>query len=1005
MKGNKFLAAVLAASMAFSTVPATAMNVFATAEASATQDLSNLPSTDDVETAVSSLTTAETTSADIAKLTADNVKKAITDSVSGWSTDDNVVSLDGEVTEDTDAKKTSSTTGDFAYRTFSFTLKSTKNAAGATYTVKLTAEKLTTAEDFSEYVEQEIRTANTAPNSISKGSALRNKVAEIVSKYNKEHAGANVSATVTFNSQDSSYNVMCASGDDTSETGDILITLKYTTDQVTVADKLNSTSSERKALQSAVVSNITTSNVKLTKKADGSYDTSTIASAIKTALPSYSGVQNVSVIDDDHWSFEVYDGKATYSVTINTGADLETDNAALKTALDNYFASNEVKTTKDKTLRNTDIAALVNADDNVAGVKNGFTIEGDGNALGSDGSGKLVIKNGTTTYTYNFTADVKISDKSEAEANKEALATVNAQTYPDYHVDDTVKYTTSETKVNHDEGLLKNKLTADLKDAGYNTTGLTYGTASVTEADKSTNGEYKNSITNNNDVVDVALTYSSDQKLLDTEKALEKFLAKGSSKTTKTDVAADTYTEHKKATKVALDDTVKPTEIYSFEDTSALSQKIQAKTAVKATSASDAADIVKASIDDQLTASGIADNGVNVTVKAVNKATANADDDKKYDVEAASKPEDNANNDATVGGDGKITLLVTASIKNDFYGWGPKDGKDKVKTLTYSYLMEIATNELKENKVKTISLADKTVLLTGGYYKAAKGSQTVDNEVTYVEITPVIDPADTNSKVQYTVYDSDNSVVDDVKVGEDDVYKKDSDTAVKVGTNALGLKITKAGTYTIKAKADDAEATMTLTVKKNFDDVPATAYYKDATAWAYGEGVTNGVTEDLFGVNNDVTRAQYVTWLYRYAVSQDSKVEIADDDVKSVFSDVASTAYYAKAVQWAKDAGVVDGKTDTTFAPDAKITRAEAITMLWRAYGKPSAGQGSETENTVKFTDVPANAYYATAVTWAVNNSYNYHGVVAQGTSTTTFSPNKTCSRAEGITFIYRVYG
>lgn len=382
-----------------------------------------------------------------------------------------------------------------------------------------------------------------------------------------------------------------------------------------------------------------------------------------------------------------------------------------------------------------------------------------------------------------------------------------------------------------------------------------------------------------------------------------------------------------------------------------------------------------------------------VTVKAVNTAAANADDASKYDVTKAA--------DATVADEGTIKLLVTASIKNDFYGWSDGTNKDTAKTVSYSYLMNIDTNQLKENKAKTISLADKTVLLSGGYYTKDK------DEVTYVEITPVIDPEDANTAVTYKVYDSDNSLVtDEVQISDTNaVYKKGSDTAVKAGTNALGLMIKKTGTYTIKAAAGDAEATMKLTVKKNFDDVSATAYYKNAVVWAYGNGVTSGVTQDLFGVNTDVTRAQYVTWLYRYAVSQDSNVAIKDADVKSVFSDVAATAYYAKAVQWAKETGITSGKTDSTFAPNATITRAEAITMLWRAYGKPSAGNGSENEETVKFTDVPTNAYYTTAVTWAVQSYNHYTGsAITNGTSTTTFSPNKACSRAEGITFIYNLY-
>jgi hypothetical protein len=487
MKGNKFLAAVLAASMAFSTVPVTALNVFASATVTSPDaDVTGLPTNEQVENALADLATDKDSSG-INAITTSNVDSALNTAISGdWASISGLTLSTGSSVSD--SKATSDASG-LAYRTFTFTLAA--GDATQAYTVKLAADKMTDTEAASAaktYITNYIATENTTPKTISKGSDLRNKVATAVQEFNKNN-NTTVSASVSFDSQHSAYKVTCKSGEETSATEDTTISLKYTTDQVTVADKLNSTSSERKALQSAVVSNITTSNVKLTKKADGSYDTSTIASDIKAALPStYSGVQNVSVIDDDHWSFEVYDGKATYSVTINTGADLDTDNAALKTALDNYFASNEVKTTKDKTLRNTDIAALVNADDSVKGVKNGFTIEGDGNALGSDGSGKLVIKNGTTTYTYNFTADVKVSDKSEAEANKEALATVNSNTYPEYAIDGTVKRAES-TSVTHNEALLQNKLKSDLKDAGYNTTGLTFGrTANKTDADKTTNG-------------------------------------------------------------------------------------------------------------------------------------------------------------------------------------------------------------------------------------------------------------------------------------------------------------------------------------------------------------------------------------------------------------------------------------------------------------------------------------------------------------------------------------
>lgn len=108
------------------------------------------------------------------------------------------------------------------------------------------------------------------------------------------------------------------------------------------------------------------------------------------------------------------------------------------------------------------------------------------------------------------------------------------------------------------------------------------------------------------------------------------------------------------------------------------------------------------------------------------------------------------------------------------------------------------------------------------------------------------------------------------------------------------------------------------------------------------------------------------------------------------FTDVSSSAYYYDAVLWAVEAGITQGTSATTFNPDKTCSRAEAVTFLYRAAsGKASSG-------TVPFTDVPANAYYKDAVLWAVAEN------VTQGTGSSTFSPDKTCSRAEIVTFLYR---
>ena len=122
--------------------------------------------------------------------------------------------------------------------------------------------------------------------------------------------------------------------------------------------------------------------------------------------------------------------------------------------------------------------------------------------------------------------------------------------------------------------------------------------------------------------------------------------------------------------------------------------------------------------------------------------------------------------------------------------------------------------------------------------------------------------------------------------------------------------------------------------------------------------------------------------------------EVSADFVKETkanpFTDVPSGAYYYDAVLWAAENGVTDGVTATLFAPDAPCTRAQIVTFLWRAAGSP------EPVGTSAFTDVPANAYYAKAVAWAVENG------ITTGTSDTTFSPDAPCTRGQSVTFLYR---
>ena len=112
------------------------------------------------------------------------------------------------------------------------------------------------------------------------------------------------------------------------------------------------------------------------------------------------------------------------------------------------------------------------------------------------------------------------------------------------------------------------------------------------------------------------------------------------------------------------------------------------------------------------------------------------------------------------------------------------------------------------------------------------------------------------------------------------------------------------------------------------------------------------------------------------------------------FNDVKPGDYFYDAVNWAVEKGITTGTSATTFSPNASCTRAQIVTFLWRASGSPEPKTASN-----PFTDVAANAYYFKAVLWAVENG------ITTGTSATTFSPDAPCTRAQGVTFLWRANG
>ena len=169
-----------------------------------------------------------------------------------------------------------------------------------------------------------------------------------------------------------------------------------------------------------------------------------------------------------------------------------------------------------------------------------------------------------------------------------------------------------------------------------------------------------------------------------------------------------------------------------------------------------------------------------------------------------------------------------------------------------------------------------------------------------------------------------------------------------------------------------------------FVDVATGSYYEDAVDWAVENGITTGVSANRFDPNGVCTRAQAVTFLWRAAGSP------APRSRTMPFTDVPVGSYYYDAVLWAVENGITMGTSDTTFSPNMTCSRAQIVAFLWRSEKSPAAGTANP------FADVKSTAYYAGAVLWAVKEN------ITKGTTSTTFSPDADCTRAQIVTFLWR---
>lgn len=173
-----------------------------------------------------------------------------------------------------------------------------------------------------------------------------------------------------------------------------------------------------------------------------------------------------------------------------------------------------------------------------------------------------------------------------------------------------------------------------------------------------------------------------------------------------------------------------------------------------------------------------------------------------------------------------------------------------------------------------------------------------------------------------------------------------------------------------------------------FVDVYARDYYYSAVKWASEYGIASGVDKLHFAPKDPTTRAQLVTFLWRAAGCPEPFAPTC------AFTDVVMGSYYEKAVLWAIENGIAKGTSDTTFSPDAYVTRGQAVAFLARMNGVADDAAGY----THSFTDVSTADYYSNAVAWAVGSG------ITTGTTASAFSPEAICQRCQIVTFLYRNY-
>ena len=237
-----------------------------------------------------------------------------------------------------------------------------------------------------------------------------------------------------------------------------------------------------------------------------------------------------------------------------------------------------------------------------------------------------------------------------------------------------------------------------------------------------------------------------------------------------------------------------------------------------------------------------------------------------------------------------------------------------------------------------------------------------------------------------------------ITVTPDEGYELDKLAVYDEDGDKIGLKDKGDGKFTFEMPKSDVEIEVSFaliedeTVKANFADVAADAWYADAVQYVYENGMMSGTSETTFSPDLTTTRGMIVTILYRLEGSPD----LSNENLGYPYADVDANAYYADAVYWARQNGIVSGMSAEQFAPNNAITREQMAAILYR-YAQFKGYDVSAKADLSVYTDAAQVSTYATnAMAWA-NGAQ-----LITGTSQTTLTPAGNATRAQVATILMR---